>query len=103
MILVILLWIVLSVVAGYVAEGKGRNGLGVTFLSFALSPVIGLAVAYCLTPNDAQIAKAQVAAGRGKLCPFCSELIKPDATVCRFCGRELSPTAMSGEADAPTS
>ena len=91
MILIIVLWVLLSVVAGYVAEGKGRNGLGVTFLSFLLSPIIGLAVAALMSPNAAQIAKQEIAAGRGKLCPYCAEVIKPDATVCRYCHSDVTP------------
>lgn len=95
LILILILWFVLSIVAGYMAEGKGRSGLGVTFLSFLLSPIVGLAVAVCMTPNTTQLAKQQIAAGKGKRCPFCAEIIKPAATVCRYCQREQPTPAAS--------
>ncbi|ASM76021.1 hypothetical protein VITFI_CDS0242 [Vitreoscilla filiformis] len=39
--------------------------------------------------NNAAIEQQQLAEGLKK-CPHCAELIKPDAKVCRYCGREVA-------------
>jgi len=40
----IALWVVFSALAGVYASSKGRSGMGYTFLSLALSPVIGFII-----------------------------------------------------------
>lgn len=63
--------------------------LGITeiiILAFILFVLITIAAAvvYLL------IRGKQQPAGRVQ-CPYCAEWIQPDAKVCRFCGREITP------------
>jgi rRNA maturation endonuclease Nob1 len=37
-----------------------------------------------------------------KKCPFCAELIKEEAAVCKHCGRDLITHAESAEVRSPT-
>lgn len=92
---VVIFWVVLSIVIGIVAGGRGRSALGFFLLSLLLSPLIGLILVALLPP----IAKAPVIPGPGDVaqshrvaCPQCAEQILPAAKVCRFCGYQL-PTA----------
>jgi len=41
---VLVIWVVLAVIAGVVASGKGRSGVGWFLFAIVLSPLIGLLV-----------------------------------------------------------
>jgi hypothetical protein len=56
--------------------------VGVALLAFAL-----VAVGLILFVVQRQ---RSTSAGR-QPCPYCAELIKPQAKVCRYCGRDLPP------------
>lgn len=80
-VVIFIVWLALCGVAGYVAASKGRSGIGLFFLAFFLSPLIGIIVAFALTPNATKVAVAQ---GKKK-CPNCAEFVQPEAKTCRFC------------------
>lgn len=64
-----------------VAKNKGRNPVGWFFIGFIFS-LLGLILAY-LVPA--------VGGADYKKCPHCAEIIKAEANVCRFCGRDIRP------------
>lgn len=85
-ILIFIGWFVLCGAVGKYAENKGRNGIGIFFLSFFLSPLVGFAVALAMSPNEKNVAAAQ---GK-KRCPECAEFVHPDAKICRFCQHKFT-------------
>lgn len=85
----IILWVFLSAVAASIAQGKGRSGAGFFFLSIILSPLIGVIAALVAKPDKVHIENEELWSGSSKKCPHCAELIKKEAKVCRYCGREL--------------
>jgi hypothetical protein len=85
-ILIFIGWFVLCGAVGKYAENKGRNGIGVFFLSFFLSPLVGFVVALAMSPNEKKVAAAQ---GK-KRCPECAEFVQPEAKICRFCQHKFT-------------
>jgi ribosomal protein L37AE/L43A len=95
----IVLWIGFSILASVVAANKGRSALGFFFLALLLSPLIGLIAALVVSPNRNEVEKRQIENGDMAKCPFCAELIRAEARVCKHCGKELASPEMTPTAE----
>jgi hypothetical protein len=81
--------IVIGVIPGLIASSKGRSFLG-WWIYGALLFIVALPHSILIKPNVKEVERVALADGQHRKCPHCAELIKSEAKVCRFCGRDVT-------------
>src|SRR6059058_4177506 len=76
-------WLIINAIVGAMIGQRNNDVAGSIIVSILLGPIGWLI--------------ALLSKGNLRKCPFCAESIKPEAKVCRHCGRELP----AQEADSP--
>lgn len=85
----IIIWIISAVIAVIIGSSKGRAGLGL--LLGLLLGFIGVLIIALVPPNKENIEQTSLLDGTNRKCPYCAELIKRDAKICKHCGKEVEP------------
>ena len=83
----VLVALLLALIPATIAQSKGRR-FGDWYVYGFLLFVVALVHSLLIRPTEHSQRKELIADGY-KACPFCDEMIRPNAAVCRHCGREL--------------
>ncbi len=84
---------ILGLLPAYIAQSKGRD-FGVFWIYGVVLFPIALIHAAVMRPEEgSRFAEHDRAVHGSRKCPFCAELIKREAIVCKHCGRDVKSTA----------
>jgi hypothetical protein len=86
--------VLIGLIPAAIAHNKGHS-FAVWWLYGFLFFIVALPCALVMQPRPAELERRRMGEGGLRKCPHCAELIKADARVCRFCGRDLQVSPMA--------
>ena len=79
---------IIGLIPAAIAYNKGKDFFGWWFFGAALF-IVALPAAIMVQPDNGVLEMRQMTQGNTQKCPYCAELIKSDAVICKHCGKEV--------------
>lgn len=89
---ILVIAVVIGLLPAAIAANKGRNFL-LWWLYGAALWIVAMPHALMLKEDQVSLERKALEGGENRKCPHCAEVIKREAKVCRFCGRDIVPAA----------
>jgi hypothetical protein len=83
-----IIWVICGITAAIIYSNKGHSTVAGFLVGFLLGP-IGIILTLVSRPDRAGMDQKELDSGAMKKCPYCAELVRIEATVCRYCQRDL--------------
>ncbi len=88
--LLLFIWVILALLVGWYARGKGHSFFVMFLFAMILSSPVVFLIEAIRSPNILNQEKARLLSGEWEKCPSCAELVKSEATKCRYCGEQIA-------------
>ncbi len=85
---IFIFWAIMGAASAIVARSKARSVPGWFFIGFLFGP-LGFLASLFAGKNEQGLEQLAIARGGVIKCPFCAEIIKSEASICRFCGKAV--------------
>jgi hypothetical protein len=85
---VFIIALLIGLIPAFIAQNKGKSFV-LWWIYGALIFIVALPHSLIMKADQHSIENQQLSEGMKK-CQFCAEMIKQDAKVCRYCGRDVA-------------
>jgi len=96
----VITWVLCGLIAGAIGASRNVGFMLHAMIGFLFGP-IGIITAVLFKPSEEEVFKSKGVRSGLVRCPFCAELVKAEATICKHCRSDLGSGKTSSEVTQP--